>query len=173
MTRAELVEARIERRARPAEVRKALIDAITHPRSYANLVRMAGDRATLVEWCRYARFPLPKELQPEVEVYRGVAGCSAEVAAAGLHWSLRLEVAAWFADHYAMYHQSPLIIQARVPRTALVYYSDDAEEAEVILAKAPEQFTVISDPVLVGEAALRCTKAGAGSWVLKSQQERL
>lgn len=92
----------------------------------------AGSRRRLMAWFAYAAFPLPANLPETVTIWRGVHGQTKVAAAMGLSWTLRRDVAAWFAMRFASDARAPLVIRRTVTRESLVYWSDERSEAEVI-----------------------------------------
>lgn len=108
--------------------------------------RTSQYRQPIVELFRTLRFTTPSDLQDTVTVYRGEPHVSnPNEAAEGLSWSLDPAVAAWFAlaPHVRAKAAGqrlggwPKVVVATVPRSAIVYYSNERREAEVIIATVP------------------------------------
>lgn len=171
----EQIPAMIRAGRSPASVRELLAQIVPHPKRYMHLVDDAGSRETIVDWCRYAQFPVPQHLPDEVPVYRGVGGYSPEQAAEGWFWSPNMEVAAWFADHWAACgHPPAIIVCARIRRESIVYYSDEANMADVIFEETPREYTVIDDQDAIAQAALRYAEAHQpNSWDLTLRRRQL
>ncbi|EHP94206.1 hypothetical protein [Methylorubrum extorquens] len=115
------------------------------------------DRAAFAAWCRQAAFTAPRPLPEMVEIYRGTMGCSPAEAAAGLHWSLGFEDAAYYAARFADADLTGcIVLRTRVPRDEIVAFIGGSANQEVIPAAVPTTFEVITDHQRIGDAALRC-----------------
>ena len=114
------------------------------------------ERALFAAWCRTAAFRVPPNLPEMVNLYRGTMGVSPAVAATGLHWAARFESAALFACRFADTDLTGcIVIHARVPRDEIVCFAPDSVHGEMIPARAPAVFDVITDKERIGGAALR------------------
>jgi hypothetical protein len=141
---------------RPAAFQAMLTGALSQSHYYNSVLAEAGGRRSLVKWLRYAAYTLPENLPNMVTIYRGVRGCTSQQGAKGLSWSLDFDVAAWFAVvHRHWVSGQPLVVQAHVRCSDLLFYSNDREEQEVIPRTTPRKFSVIDDPPILAKAAER------------------
>lgn len=72
-----------------------------------------------------------------VRVWRGTHGVTMPVARTGYSWTTDHDTACYFAMRHAGNIRQPLVITADVSRAAIVCYSDERGESEVLLFKAP------------------------------------
>ena len=67
-----------------------------------------------------------------VRLYRGVRLYSAPQAAAGIAWTRRRELAAWFAIDFHKNDEPPLVLTADVPRSKILAHINSREEDECV-----------------------------------------
>ena len=73
------------------------------------------------------------EFPTYVTIYRGTSHQSPAMAARGLSWTLRREIACFFATTYRRCGDKPVVLVARrVPRGAFSFYSNDRQEEELV-----------------------------------------
>jgi hypothetical protein len=120
--------------------------------SHQAVLDAVNNRRSLRAMFKYADCSIPDDLPPVLQVWRGFAGASLAKGKRGLSWTLSRDVACFFAMRWEFTRKHPLVITANVPRGAVLHFSDDRGEAEVIL------FDVREAAVDGGEAdwALRC-----------------
>ena len=110
--------------------------------SHASVIRAAGSRAELARLFEYAQFDIPKTLPESITCWRGTTGVSVARARQGISWSLSRDVAAWFATARG---STQLLLKTTVPRSHILFYSDDRLEKEVVLARPPKIVVVDRD----------------------------
>jgi hypothetical protein len=115
----------------PVCLRTALAEAWSM--RHREVIWAAGTRNGMRALFRAARFDT--SMLPEtVTIWRGTSGLSRQEAARGWSWSTRRSTAAWFALRHAG-QRVPLVLQRTVPRTDIMHFSDDRDEAECVLSK--------------------------------------
>jgi len=72
-----------------------------------------------------------------VTIYRGTSGLGQAAAAKGLSWSTSYNVACWFACRWLGLRTDPLVVQATVDASDLIYWSNGRNEQEVIPRRRP------------------------------------
>jgi len=82
------------------------------------------------EKLRGAGDPLPTG--EVLRVYRGIAGDGALRRPRGISWTLDRERAAWFATRIPSLPQ-PAVLEAKIAREHVYYYTDGRKESEVVL----------------------------------------
>lgn len=132
--RATMVRLLYRARIAPSAFRVALEDALGQTHQY-NCVRiLARGWPNFVRWCRYADFPLPSDIPDRVTIYRGALGDDYDQALVqammGSSWTLSREKAEWFASRPG--HLESVVVCATIPRGAIMFYSNEREEQEVI-----------------------------------------
>ena len=136
--RAEMVLLLYCAQVAPAAFRTALEDTWTQTHHYGDVLRAARTWRQFVRWCRYAAFPLPADVPDPVTIHRGGSESEMEgrFVALGPSWTLDREKAEWFACEYAGQGMPPpeqgWLASATVPRSMLMYYSNEREEQEVV-----------------------------------------
>jgi hypothetical protein len=80
----------------------------------------------------YAAFPLPDSLPKVVTAWRGTSGISREKACRGISWTIDRDVACFFAMRPRGEVENPLVLKCKVPRTSIMFYSNEREEREVL-----------------------------------------
>lgn len=135
----------------PPAFSKLLREALTHF-SGRGLLAMAGSRPRLTRMCRYAGIDLPASIPARPTIYRGIQGILPEEGAAGLHWSLSFECAAFFATRYQN-RKKGCVLTTKIHRAEIVFYSAGRNEDEVIPEKAPLKYEVTEDQNQIAEAA--------------------
>ena len=73
--------------------------------------------------------PLPEGLPETVQVWRGIHRWGLP----GISWTLRRDVAVWFARRVKSWKGEPLVLSAVVPREDILFYDDSREEAECVI----------------------------------------
>lgn len=105
------------------------------------VIDAAGTRRRLAAMFRYAAFPLPEFIADTVRVWRGAAGVPIGVARKGYSWTLDLDTACWFAMRSGLRlgrpDGKPLVLVADVPRSVIALYTNERDESEVLLLRAP------------------------------------
>ena len=150
------VRALLDARVPPEVLRPAL--RLAWDRSHPSVLAAAGTPRRLVELFRYAAFPIPEHLSELVTVWRGAAGMSKSIAARGVTWTVDRDEACWFACGQAPGFQGngePIVLRAEVPRSDIIYHSDAADKAEIILSRMPQHVTVDGTPTDWQEASER------------------
>lgn len=109
---------------------------------HAHVIAAAATRRRLISMFKYANFPLP-DFPELVQVWRGTAGIKPEEASKGFSWTCNRDVACWFATRYEASH--PQVITATVRGEDILYFSNERQEHEVVLAKEPQSFSVDGD----------------------------
>lgn len=100
--------------------------------NHRDVIAAAGRRRRLHAMFRYGQFPLP-DLPDLVTIWRGTSGLTVSRAVRGLSWTLDRERAVWFAQRHATHYGHPRVLQARVPRSSIAYFSDARKESEVVI----------------------------------------
>lgn len=100
---------------------------------HRHLIRAAESRRRLRAMFSYADFQVPDHLPGLVTVWRGTSALPYSRARRGLAWSLRREVACWFAMRFAERNGSPLVLRGTVPRSTIALYTDERSESEAVL----------------------------------------
>lgn len=106
------------------------------------VIRATGSSVATMALFKRAAFPiqnLPKE--ETLLVWRGASGLSFDQAAMGPSWTLRRDVACWWAcGHAPRFHKpgTPLLLRARIRRAQVIYFQADTLEDEIIFCGAPE-----------------------------------
>jgi hypothetical protein len=104
---------------------------------HLHVINAAGTKRKLAAMFRYAEFEIPASLGDTVRVWRGTQGVTMAVARTGYSWTTDRDTACFFAMRHAGNIRKPLVITADVSRAAVVCYSDERGESEVLLFKAP------------------------------------
>lgn len=154
--RGEVVACLYRARLPRAAFRRALGAAWDH--DHQETLEAAGSRRKLVAWFTYAAFSIPPDLPEIVTIWRGVSATTRPLAALGLSWTTRREVAAWFAMRFASPERPPLLIRRAVPRKRLVYWSDERGEGEVIPRDVDFNVEVDGAPEDWTAAAQKCAQ---------------
>jgi len=94
--------------------------------------RASGTRRRLRTMFAAAAFPSPHGLPETVQIWRGASRDSV-LWRRGVSWTLDRSTACWFAMRYAdIPNACPTVLTAMVPREALLFFSNEREEAEVV-----------------------------------------
>jgi hypothetical protein len=101
------------------------------------LIQSAGNRSKLIAMFRRADFDMP-EMPDMVTAWRGVRNTAIGVARRGYSWSVRREVACWFAMRHLEEGHRPLVLRAVVPKAEVIYFGDERNEAEVVFSRVPK-----------------------------------
>lgn len=154
----DLVGVLVEADAPPALLQEAIGAVVRHAhRRLPSVVAQAGGRHVFAAWCRKAQFEIPAGLPEIVTVARGTRGVSPDVNALGLHWSVGSPGSNAFdgAAFYAGGMPDAVVVVARVPRDALIYFLTGSLPYEVLLDDVPPAYDVVTDPIVIAEGALR------------------
>ncbi|WP_445158537.1 hypothetical protein [Halomonas sp. E14] len=89
----------------------------------------AGRLRSMFEHAAFDTGALPQTLT----VWRGTAGIGHHEAAAGLSWTTSRPMACWFAMRHADRLGNPLVLRREVHRSEAALYTDERNEAEVVL----------------------------------------
>jgi hypothetical protein len=103
-----------------------------------------GGRKTLARWCRYAAFPLPADLPEVVTIFRGGRGGDIEALADGTAWTLDPDCACYFAIYRG--GANGMVIRAEIPRSEIMFFSNDRSESEVMPASVPAEVRRVFSP---------------------------
>jgi hypothetical protein len=120
---------------------KLFIDALTGARTNHHHVDLEAQRF-LLSHCRRPELRRAGDSfengQPGFLIYRGVAGDEADARPAGLSWTRRLDVAAFFAIHNAQSYNlpHPRVYMAYALPIETLAYTNRREEDEVIIGQA-------------------------------------
>ena len=109
---------------------------------HAHVISAAATRRRLTSMFKYADFPLP-DFPELLQVWRGTVGIKPEEASKGYSWTCNRDVACWFATRYDANESQ--VITATIRREEIVYFSNERQEQEVVLAKEPHFFCVDGD----------------------------
>lgn len=133
-----LWEAKIPRDAYRVFLGHAWEGAQDNPRirDHHYVIEHAGNRRRLAAMFRYAQFSIPPEFGETVRVWRGTKGISLDSARKGYSWTTDRNIACWFA-HYGHNGRDPLVIVADIPRSEIMYFSDERSEKEAVLVRPP------------------------------------
>jgi hypothetical protein len=88
------------------------------------------------EMFRRAQFPLPPDIAPVLQVWRGTTGRTLEQAREGLCWTLDRDAACWFATLYeGREHGDPLVVTTSIRSDQILFFDQDEglHEKEVVL----------------------------------------
>lgn len=153
----EVVPALVAAGAPAPILRTAIQHAVLfHSARLPGSIAQHGGRAAFAEWCRLARFELPRGVPETVDVYRGTMGCSPAEAVQGMHWSLKFDHAAFYgARHADADLTGVIVVHARIPRAGIALHVSNTHHSEVVPAEAPRHFEVIADHQGIGDAAVR------------------
>lgn len=99
---------------------------------HAEVFKSAGTWRRFISMFRYAAFALPNDLPDPVTIWRGTCGLPFDNASFGPSWTLKRDAACWFAMREADHFGMPLVLRMSVPKRALIFYSNQRSEAEVI-----------------------------------------
>ena len=116
-------------------------------KNHITVSRAARSRAELARLFQYAQFDIPAALPEKVTCWRGTAGVSVAQARRGVSWSLSRDVAALFATRFGDSHSGPnrLLLKTTVPKSQILFYSDERQEKEVVLVRPPKIVVVDGD----------------------------
>ena len=89
----------------------------------------AGGKARLKAMFKATKCPLPADLSERVQVWRGIHRWGLP----GISWTLRRDVAVWFARRVKSLKGEPLVLSAVVPREEILFYDDSRHEAECVI----------------------------------------
>ena len=132
--RATMVRLLYRARIAPSAFRAALEAALAQTHKYNDVRRVARRWRQFVRWCRYADFPLPSDMPDPVTIYRGAQGDNKLEALKGAYighsWTLSRDKAEWFSKRWG--HLEGVVVCATVPRSSIMFYSNEREEQEVI-----------------------------------------
>ncbi len=154
----DLVGALIEANAPSPLLQEAIGTVVRHAhKRLPGLIVRIGGRQVFATWCRKAQFKMPTGLPEVVTVARGTHGVSQDVNAQGLHWSVGSPGSDAFdgAAFYAGGMPDAVVVVARVPRDALIYFLPGSLPYEVLLDDVPPAYDVVTDPIVIAEGALR------------------
>jgi hypothetical protein len=104
---------------------------------HGEVVAAARSRRSLKAMFQTAAFPPPAGIPDTVQIWRGV-GRNTAMDRRGVSWTTRRSVACWFAMRetalLGLQHKGaqPAVLTVTVPRSALLHWSDDRGEAEVV-----------------------------------------
>lgn len=101
------------------------------------VIDAGGTRRCLAAMFRYAAFPIPEFIADAVRVWRGTAGIPVSTARKGYSWTLNRDTACWFAMRKGRPDGNPLVLVADVPRSEIALYTNERDESEVLLLRAP------------------------------------
>lgn len=127
--RGHVVHALFRARIPPREFGEAL--DLAWSLSHASVLDSVN-RGELRAMFRYSDFSIPSDFPPLVQAWRGFADVPLAEGKRGLSWTLNRDVACFFAMRFETRKQ-PLVITASVPRSAVLHYTNDRQEHEVIL----------------------------------------
>jgi len=97
------------------------------------LIAAAGNRRTLHAMFKYAAYPLPKKIPNILKVWRGTSGVSKSEAVQGFSWTLKREVACFFAIEYTRSTGRPLVLMREVSKKDILMYTNNRNEQEVVI----------------------------------------
>src|ERR1700730_6308122 len=148
------------RKVSPPAFREVLRCALDQSHAYSRVRNAAGSRAGLVKWLRYTQFELPASMADTVKIYRGF-GCNINVTARkgsqGVSWSTHFVVASHFAAIFGheAFGKKPVVLMAEVPKSEIVFYSNEIHEKEVMTAHPIKTYSIIADITRIERAAAK------------------
>lgn len=104
---------------------------------HRHVIEAAGTRRRLTSMFSYAEFPTPPAADETFLAWRGTFGVSVDQARRGFSWTLDRDIACWFAMRFDRYDGTQLVLVTEITAKDIAYYTDDREEREVVLLKAP------------------------------------
>lgn len=112
---------------------------------HQHVIAEAGSTARLRTMFRRADFSIPDFIPDPVQVWRGVSGTGyRKWASRGHSWTLNRDVACFFATRHG--RPEPLVISATIPRSDILFYSNERHEEEVVLGRFPTEVSVDPSP---------------------------
>ena len=115
-------------RGAPAALQRAVLgDAWSH--DHEEVISAARTKTRLEAMFKAMKFSLPSFIPEQAEVWRGVH----KYGRFGVSWTLRCDVALWFARRVRIRNGEPLVLSAVVPRDNILFYEDGREEAECVI----------------------------------------
>lgn len=109
---------------------------------YLQLLRdVRHDLEFIRQMMEVAQFDVP--LSGTIKVYRGTSTAFRKTPARGLSWTIDRDTACWFALRASLGRHKPIVLEADVQASEIIFWDDDRGEQEVVLRK---EFSARVDP---------------------------